>query len=32
MKPTIAGELVLDALSVAVWHRKPAEKVPTHSD
>ena len=27
MKPTIAKELVLDALLMAVWHRKPTRKV-----
>jgi putative transposase len=32
MKPTLAKELVLDALLMAVWRRKPAEKVIVHSD
>ncbi len=32
MKPTIARELVLDALLMAVWRRKPTQKVLVHSD
>lgn len=32
MKPTIAKELVLDALLMAVWRRKPTQKVLVHSD
>ena len=32
MKPTIAKELVLDALLMAVWCRKPTQKVVVHSD
>ena len=32
MKPTIAKELVLDALLMAVWRRKPVETVIVHSD
>ena len=32
MKSTIAKELVLDALLMAVWRRKPTEKVVVHSD
>lgn len=32
MKPTLARELVLDALLMAVWRRKPAERVIVHSD
>ena len=32
MKPTLARELVLDAILMAVWRRKPKEKVIIHSD
>ncbi len=32
MKPTIAKELVLDALMMAVWRRKPMQEVIVHSD
>lgn len=32
MKSTIAKELVLDALLMAVWRRKPTQKVVVHSD
>lgn len=32
MKPTIAKELVLDALMMAVWRRKPNQEVIVHSD
>ena len=32
MKPTIAKELVLDALMMAVWRRKPKQEVIVHSD
>ena len=32
MKPTLARELVLDALLMAVWRRKPRQKVIVHSD
>lgn len=32
MKPTLARELVLDAILMAVWRRKPADKVIVHSD
>lgn len=32
MKPTLSRELVLDALPMAVWRRKPAESVMVHSD
>lgn len=32
MKPTLAREIVLDALLMAVWHRKPAHRVLVHSD
>ena len=32
MKPTLARELVLDALLMAVWRRKPAQPVIVHSD
>lgn len=32
MKPTIARELVLDALLMAVWRRKPTQQVLVHSD
>jgi putative transposase len=32
MKPTIAKELVLDALMMAVWRRKPVQEVIVHSD
>lgn len=31
-KPTLSRELVLDALLMAVWRRKPAENVIVHSD
>jgi putative transposase len=32
MKPTIAKEVVLDALMMAVWRRKPTQEVIVHSD
>lgn len=32
MKPTLAKELVLDALLMAVWRRRPTEPVIVHSD
>lgn len=32
LKPTLAREIVLDALMMAVWRRKPASKVLVHSD
>lgn len=32
MKPTLAKELALDALLMAVWRRKPAGRVVVHSD
>ena len=32
MKPTLARELVVDALLMAVWRRKPRSKVVIHSD
>ena len=32
MKPTLAREIVLDALLMAVWGRKPANEVLVHSD
>jgi len=32
MKPTLARELVLDALLMAVWRRKPGKEVIVHSD
>ncbi len=32
MKPTLAKELVVDALMMAVWRRKPQSKVLIHSD
>jgi putative transposase len=32
MKPTLARELVLDALLMAVWRRRPQQKVLVHSD
>ena len=32
MKPTIAKELVLDALMMEVWRRKPTQEVIVHSD
>jgi putative transposase len=32
MKPTIAKELVLDALMMAVWRRKPKQEMIVHSD
>ena len=32
MKPTLARELVLDALLMAVWRRKPAQPLIVHSD
>lgn len=32
MKPTIARELVLDALLMALWRRRPTEGVLVHSD
>jgi putative transposase len=32
MKPTMATELALDALMMAVWRRKPRQPVIIHSD
>lgn len=32
MKPTLAREIVLDALLMAVWRRKPSQQVLVHSD
>ena len=32
MKPTIAKEVALDALMMAVWRRKPTQEVIVHSD
>jgi transposase InsO family protein len=32
MKPTLAREIVLDALLMAVWRRKPQQPVIVHSD
>ena len=32
MKPTLAKELVLDALLMAVWRRRPRDSVIVHSD
>ena len=32
MKPTLAKELVLDAILMAVWRRKPTQTVIIHSD
>ena len=32
MKPTLRSELVLDALLMALWRRRPTEKVLIHSD
>ena len=32
MKPTLAKELVLDSLLMAVWRRRPAQEVIVHSD
>lgn len=32
MKPSLAKELVLDALVMAVWRRRPRNKVLVHSD
>lgn len=32
MKPTIAKEIVLDALLMAVWRRRPNQRVLVHSD
>lgn len=32
MKPTLAREIVLDALLMAVWRRKPKLRVLVHSD
>ena len=32
MKPTLAREIVLDALMMAVWRRRPTERVLVHSD
>lgn len=32
MKPTLARELVLDAVLMAVWRRKPKQRVLIHSD
>jgi len=32
MQPTLARDIVLDALLMAVWNRKPKERVIVHSD
>jgi len=32
MKPTLAREIVLDALLMAIWRRKPKHRVLVHSD
>ena len=32
MKPTLAREIVLDALMMALWQRKPQQRVLVHSD
>ena len=32
MKPTLSRELALDALLMAVWRRKPEQRVIVHSD
>lgn len=32
MKPTLAKEIVLDALLMAVWRRRPQQRVLVHSD
>ncbi len=32
MKPTLAKEIVLDALLMAIWRRRPTESVIIHSD
>ncbi len=32
MKPTLAKELVVDAILMAVWRRKPKQQVIIHSD
>ena len=32
MKPTLSRELVLDALLMALWRRKPQQRVLVHSD
>jgi len=32
VKPTIAKKVVLDALMMAVWRRKPTQEVIVHSD
>ena len=32
MKPTLARDIVLDALLMAVWRRKPQQPVIVHSD
>ena len=32
MKPTLACELVLDTLPMAVWRRRPQQRVLVHSD
>lgn len=32
MRPTLAKELVVDALMIAVWRRKPMASVIVHSD
>ena len=32
MKPTLAREIVLDALMTAIWRRKPQQNVVVHSD
>jgi transposase InsO family protein len=32
MKPTLAREIVLDALLMAIWRRRPKQEVIIHSD
>lgn len=32
MKPTLAREIVLDALLMAIWRRKPEDRILVHSD
>lgn len=32
MKPTLAREIVLDALIMDVWRRRPKDRVMVHSD
>ena len=32
MKPTITREIVLDALMMAIWRRRPTQSILVHSD